>query len=72
VQWAPIVALSSISNDAAAYDAGWAVDGFRLRETDVAHAHVTLAVDLAVRDIDGWILRLGYCLHVTGNEVAVQ
>jgi hypothetical protein len=69
VHWAPFVALSSISNDNAATNAGWAVDSFRMTGTEQPQTYVAVQADLAVRDADGWILRLAYSLHLLGEEV---
>ena len=69
VHWAPFVALSSISNDNAATNAGWAVDSFRVTGTEQPQTYVVVQADLAIRDADGWILRLAYSLHLLGEEV---
>jgi hypothetical protein len=67
-QWAPIVTLNSIANEQASIEAGWAVDNF-----DVQFARgkavnvVSVQADLAVRDVDGFILRLGYAVHLIGR-----
>jgi hypothetical protein len=66
-QWAPMVTLNSIANDQTSVDAGWAVDGFRLLHTTNAFAAVTVEADLAVRDVDGFVLRLGYAIHLIGR-----
>jgi hypothetical protein len=67
VHWAPYVGLSSIANDHEAVDAGWAVDSFRLLNPDeqgMTSVEVTTAI--AVRDIDGFILRVGYVISLLG------
>lgn len=69
--WAPFVTLSSISNDHTSTNAGWAVDGFALSSPDSpVRGKVGVLVDIAVRDIDGFIDRLGYNIHLIGREDA--
>jgi hypothetical protein len=68
-QWAPSITLNSIGNDHEAINAGWAVDGFRLIGTDRALDTVTVEVDLAVRDVDGYVYRLGYSIGLLGKIV---
>ena len=66
--WAPFVTINSISNDDISKDAGWAVDGFSLADPEkFAVAGVTVRCDLAVRDVDGFIFRIGYHLHLVGT-----
>jgi hypothetical protein len=64
--WAPIVTLSSIANDNTATNAGWAVDEFSVPDTQ-ARRSLRITAKLAVRDADGFILRLGYAAHVIGE-----
>jgi hypothetical protein len=68
--WAPFIALRSISNDHTATFAGWAVDSFGLvsPKTPIRRG-VTVFCDVAVRDIDGFINRLSYNIHLLGSEV---
>src|SRR6266508_6565794 len=58
--WAPFVTLSAISNDGPAIDALWAVDEFSIDSPERALPTVAVNCKLAVRDIDGRILRLSY------------
>ena len=67
IHWAPFVALASITNDNAATNAAWAVDRFQLNDWDRCRPFVRVSADLAVRDADGYILRLGYCVHLLGT-----
>jgi len=46
---------ASLANDGPANNAGWAVNG-----VSVLNQGQTVRVSLAVRDTDGWILRVGY------------
>jgi hypothetical protein len=74
---APFVTLNAIANEDAATNAGWAVDGFRLLAADGdgdlfhnPHPRVRIQADVAVRDVGGYVLRLGYTLSLTGRVVA--
>ena len=67
-QWALLVTLNSISNDHEAINAGWAVDDFEIVFPEVVRNWVTVRAHLAVRDIDGYILRLGYQIHLLGRS----
>jgi hypothetical protein len=67
-QWAPLVTMNSIANEQASIEAGWAVDNFDLSyTTGKAVSDVAIEADLAVRDVDGFILRLGYSVHLIGR-----
>lgn len=69
--WAPFVTLNSVGNDDEAHDAGWAVDWFRLANADApTPGQVTVETQVAVRDSDGWVYRLGYELTLAGTFVA--
>jgi hypothetical protein len=67
VHWAPFVTLNSISNDGTAVNAGWGVDDFTILDTDRIADDVHMMANIAVRDIDGYILRLGYQIHLLGS-----
>jgi hypothetical protein len=69
VRWAPFVTLNSISNDGTAVNAGWAVDDFTIPFTEAPMTAVSVKCDLAVRDIDGYVLRVGYQIHLLGSLV---
>ena len=56
----PIISLASISNDGNAINAGWAVNWCNW--TEVLH-RIYLKFGLAVRDSDGYLLRVAY--HIT-------
>jgi hypothetical protein len=64
--WAPFVTISAIANDGAAMWAGWAVDWFRLTDPLTPARKFTIETGIAVRDSDGWLLRLGYKLWLAG------
>src|SRR4051812_16843735 len=73
IQWAPFVTLSSISNTGPAVDAGWAVDDFGIEApqhpigTGPGSPGVTVFCNIAVRDVDGFIGRLGYDVTLIGD-----
>ena len=67
VHWAPFVTLNSISNDGVAENAGWAVDDFSVLRPGAVSNSVSMQANLAVRDIDGYILRCGYEIHLLGS-----
>lgn len=55
--------LNSIRNDQTAVNAGWAVDRLIAR-WDSVEQRIKLRADLAVSDIDGYLLRMGYQVSV--------
>jgi hypothetical protein len=73
-QWAPYSTMNSIFNQGQSINAGYAVDAFRpifaTRDT-FTQIFDTLEVDLAVRDSDGFIFRIGYHLTLVGTIVDV-
>ena len=71
--WAPFVTLSSISNDRTATNAGWAVDEFGIESpASPIRKSVNVSIKIAVRDIDGFINRLAYHIHLIGLEIGIQ
>jgi hypothetical protein len=78
-QWAPIVTLSSVWNKDEAVNSGFAVDAWRVnpwRSGSDEATHETfnqlfagIQVDLAVRDSDAWIFRIGYNITLLGRIV---
>jgi hypothetical protein len=67
--WAPLVTLAAITNDSTATNAAWTVDRFDLQAPFRARPKVNVTANLAVRDSDGFILRLSYCVHLLGTIV---
>lgn len=59
----PFASLASVANDQTAMQAGWAVDRVSAH-MDPNTKHLVLEADLAVRDVDGYIYRLNYLVHV--------
>jgi hypothetical protein len=74
-QWAPFATINSIYDAATAVDAGFAVDGFRpiiaTSNNGIPNVFQSLEVDLAVRDRDAFIFRVGYQLTLVGRIVEV-
>ena len=68
--WAPFVTLNSTYNHNKSNNSGHAVDDFFLpRSRDVIAAEVLVQTNLAVRDSDAWIYRVGYSVDLIGNYV---
>jgi hypothetical protein len=55
--------LNSIYNNQTAVNAGWAVDRLTAR-WDATEQRIKLRADLAVSDVDGYLLRMGYQVTV--------
>ncbi len=80
-QWAPVVTLSSVWNQDESVNSGFAVDAWRLNPWSSGADAVTnerfdqlfggIQVDLAVRDSDAWILRIGYSIVLLGRIVFI-
>ncbi len=62
----PMAHLNSIKNEQTAVNAGWAVDSVRAW-WDSIEQRIKLRADLAVRDIDGYIQRMGWTVHVLAH-----
>jgi len=73
-QWAPFATMNSIFDQDQSVNAGFAADAFRpiftTRDT-FTQIFDTLEVDLAVRDTDAFIFRVGYHLTLVGTIVEV-
>jgi M6 family metalloprotease-like protein len=67
-QWAPFITLNAIYDQDNAVDAGWAVDdfGINLPVNKTIFDGIALWADLAVRDSDAWLYRIGYDVTVSG------
>jgi hypothetical protein len=62
------VTLNAIQNDDTSNWAGWAVDSFRLANPgDPVKQQITVETGVAVRDVDGYLLRLGYQVTLSGT-----
>jgi hypothetical protein len=70
-QWAPFITINAIFNKDEAINAGWAVDEFDMIIPDdkILNGYVEMYADIAVRDSDGILYRLGYTLSMTGKFV---
>lgn len=79
--WAPFASLSSIFNQGQSIDSGFAVDAWRpnhfgsgtdvLSSRPVNNLFAGINVDLAVRDTDAWLYRVGYNITLLGKIVFV-
>jgi hypothetical protein len=80
-QWAPFVSLSSVYNQGESINSGFAVDAWRLNPFGSGNDAMTnqpfnrlfsgIQVDIAVRDTDAWIFRLGYNVALLGKIIYV-
>jgi hypothetical protein len=80
-QWAPFASLSSIFNQGQSINSGFAVDAWRpnhfgsgtdvLSNRPVNNLFTGINIDLAVRDTDAWLYRLGYNITLLGKIVFV-
>ena len=58
--------LNSINNYSTAVHAGWAVDRV-MAQWDLTEQRIKLLADLAVRDVDGYIQRMGFQVTVLAS-----
>jgi hypothetical protein len=65
--WAAFVTLNSIANDDISKDAAWAVDSFQITSPETVKTEAVVDCGLAVRDVDGFILRVGYAVSLVGK-----
>ena len=64
--WAPFVTINAITNEQQSVNAGWAVDDFRGPGPITIRQSVPILADIAVREVDGNLIRIGYSLTVSG------
>lgn len=69
--WAPFVTLNAVANERQAVNAGWAVDDFGGPGHVTVRHSIDLWADLAVREMQGHLMRVGYSLTVSGTFVEV-
>ena len=70
INWEPLFTKNSISNDGPADNAGWAIDSWALDHKPTGGVQsVTFLLKVAVGDSDGFILRIGYMIHILGELV---
>ena len=68
--WAPFVTINAVGNDKVAHDAGWALDWFRLANPGTPTLQqIVVETQVAVRDSDGWVYRVGYEVTLAGSFV---
>ena len=67
-QWAPFVTINAIYNKDQAINAGWAVDDFGVEpaQDPKIGASVGIWANIAIRNSDGYMFRVGYTLTVSG------
>jgi hypothetical protein len=80
-EWAPCVSLSAIFNQGQSINSGFAVDAWRpnhfgsgtdvLTNQSVNNLFAGINADLAVRDTDAWLYRVGYNITLLGKIVFV-
>jgi hypothetical protein len=70
-QWAPIASLNSIYNAGVSNYAGSSVNTFAIRQP-TPDDFVTLEMDVAVRDTDGYLYRIGFYVTLVGRLVEVE
>jgi hypothetical protein len=70
-QWAPIASLNSIFNANVSNNAGSSVNTFAIVQSG-AQDFVTLVMDVAERDTDGYLYRIGFYVTLVGRLVQVQ
>ncbi len=78
-EWAPFASLSSIFNEHESINSGFAVDVWRpthfatgtdaLTHAPVGNIFTGINVDVAVRDTDAWLYRVGYNITLLGKIV---
>ncbi len=70
-QHASLITLSSVRNDYESIHAGWAVDeSYVLTVPGDTYEEVFVQGAFAVRDKDGWLLRVGYHVTLVGQVVS--
>ncbi|MGN7701534.1 hypothetical protein [Cellulosimicrobium sp. 22601] len=65
--WAPFVTLNTVANDGEGDNIAFGVDSFSVTNWDQVMRTVQVAANLAVRDIDGFVLRVGYRIDLLGS-----
>jgi hypothetical protein len=70
-QWAPIASLNSIFNAGGSNNAGSSVNTFAIQQPNPLE-FVQLVMDVAVRDSDGYVYRIGYYVTLVGLLVQVE
>jgi hypothetical protein len=81
-EWSPFVTLNAIFNNGESIDSGFAVDTWRpnsfgtgtnvLTNRPVGNLFSGVNADLAVRDADAWLFRLGYNITLIGKIVFIN
>jgi len=66
-QWAPIASLNSIYNSGVSNYAGSSVNTFTVTQQQDYDNSVWLNMDIAVRDADGYLYRIGFYITLVGH-----
>lgn len=69
VNYVPFVTTNAVYNQAVANDSGHAVDAFRVLHPELIQGSLDLEADVAVRDSDAWLFRLGYHVMATADVI---
>jgi hypothetical protein len=64
--WAPFLTINAIANDQQSIDAGWAVDEFGGPGRVIIRPAISIWANIAIRDFNGNLARVGYSLTVSG------
>lgn len=65
--WTAFASLNAVANDAEGDQIAFGVDNFWLTGTHLALRSAPMHCGIAVRDVDGWLLRVGYSLNLLGT-----
>lgn len=68
--WAPFVTINAIANVHESVNAGWAVDEFEGPGPVKIRDGIKIWANIAVRDVDGYLIRVGYSVTVSGYFIA--
>ncbi len=81
-EWAPFASLSSVFNQDQSINSGFAVDVWRpthfntgtdaFTHLPIENIFTGITVDVAIRDSDAWIYRIGYHITLLGKIVFVD
>jgi hypothetical protein len=70
-QWAPIASLNSVFNANVSNNAGSSVNTFAVTQPAPSRL-ITLVIDVASRDTDNYLYRVGFFVTLVGRLVQVQ
>lgn len=67
--WAPFITINAIYNKDKSVNAGWAVDDFWGPGQSKNSRSISFFANIAIRDADGYLLRIGYNITLLGKVV---